>query len=113
MQARSGQEMEGYRQGPFVAGRDLFIDFSKGCLIALVVLGHSVQAVDNDFAQNNLFSFIYSFHMPLFFTLSGFAYWLGFSSSSSTRSVRKSLSKKFTSFKLLYQGNTRIFINLK
>lgn len=53
--------------------RDLSFDFIKGILIILVVLGHAIQMVlQNSCWDNYLFHLIYSFHMPLFFFISGF-----------------------------------------
>lgn len=58
-----------------------WIDSLKGFLISLVVLGHVMQsAIDsNAFIQWNnvlipVFNWIYSFHMPLFFFISGYLY---------------------------------------
>ena len=42
--------------------RDITIDIAKGIAILLVVLGH---------LQNPINKYIYAFHMPLFFFLSG------------------------------------------
>ena len=59
----------------------LWIDSLKGFLIFLVVLGHVVQSMidSNMFSSNkdslvSLFEWIYSFHMPLFFLVSGYVY---------------------------------------
>ena len=52
--------------------RKLNLDNLKGILIILVVLGHVVQSVIADYQQNVLFRVIYSFHMPLFFFISGY-----------------------------------------
>ena len=50
-----------------------FIDGLKGYAIILVVIGHVITyASPSDFGRSWLFSFIYSFHMPLFLFLSGF-----------------------------------------
>ena len=38
----------------------------------LVILGHCIQIVDVNFAENPLFKVIYLFHMPLFFLISGY-----------------------------------------
>jgi acyltransferase len=46
-------------------GRIKFIDLAKGIGIFLVVMGHSMEPRS---------AFIYSFHMPLFFLLSGYFY---------------------------------------
>jgi len=47
------------------------IDVLRGVAIALVVIGHSIQMLVPDFDANVFFRFIYSFHMPLFFFISG------------------------------------------
>lgn len=49
------------------------LDALKGLAIALVALGHSVQAAYADFDSQPAFRLIYSFHMPLFMFLSGLA----------------------------------------
>lgn len=49
-----------------------YIDNLKAFLIVLVVLGHCIQNFTPDYSDNFIFRFIYSFHMPLFFFVSGF-----------------------------------------
>lgn len=51
-----------------------YIDALKGFAIFCVLWGHSLQNLKNgyDFFHNPMFEFIYSFHMPLFFMVSGF-----------------------------------------
>ncbi len=51
-----------------------YIDTLKGIAIILVVMGHVIQFLwgDRYGSDNVLFVIIYSFHMPLFFFLSGF-----------------------------------------
>lgn len=49
-----------------------YIDNLKGILIIMVVLGHSIQNFTPDYSNDFMFRFIYSFHMPLFFFVSGF-----------------------------------------
>ena len=50
-----------------------YIDFTKLFAIYCVLWGHSLQYMSaNDFINNNVASFIYSFHMPLFMVLSGY-----------------------------------------
>lgn len=53
--------------------RIAWIDNVKGIAILLVVLGHVIQFMycPSNFDQNPVFRVIYSFHMPLFFILSG------------------------------------------
>ena len=58
--------------------RVLWADNLKGFLILLVVAGHVLQsAIDthiNGIYMKEIFNWIYSFHMPLFFLISGFVY---------------------------------------
>lgn len=49
------------------AGRVEYVDIAKGIGITLVVMGHNDFALISPFAHK----FIYSFHMPLFFFMSG------------------------------------------
>lgn len=52
--------------------RIIWADSGKGILIILVILGHAIQTVyDNACFDNKLWCFIYSFHMPCFFAISG------------------------------------------
>ena len=52
--------------------RLLYLDALKGILIVLVILGHALQFNIDDYQHVFLFRFIYSFHMPLFFLISGY-----------------------------------------
>lgn len=52
--------------------RNATIDSLKGFAIILVVIGHVLQNTIIDYDENILFRLIYSFHMPLFFFLSGY-----------------------------------------
>lgn len=58
--------------------RNAQIDTLKGILVLLVIFGHSIQIVLSnngvDYDGSFCFRLIYSFHMPLFMTLSGFIY---------------------------------------
>lgn len=50
-----------------------YIDATRGFAIFLVVLGHVLNIGMNNYDENHfLHRLIYSFHMPLFFFLSGF-----------------------------------------
>jgi fucose 4-O-acetylase-like acetyltransferase len=69
-----------------------FIDALKGFAIFLVIWGHTIQQFDVD--SNYLFAFIYSFHMPLFFIISGFFF-------------QSSLKLKFNEF--LYKKGMQLF----
>lgn len=61
--------------------RNEIIDISKGVLIALVTLGHIIQFItigmggEEKFFKNELFAFIYSFHMPAFMIISGYLFY--------------------------------------
>ena len=55
--------------------RDRRIDLCYVIGILLVVAGHS--GVDSRFASTALFRWIYAFHMPLFFALSGYLFRYG------------------------------------
>ena len=69
-----------------------YLDALKGFAIFLVIWGHCIQYLkkDIDVFQNTVFEFIYSFHMPLFFVISGF-----FFLSSLKLNLKDFLSKKF------------------
>ncbi|MDR1024478.1 MAG: acyltransferase family protein, partial [Treponema sp.] len=59
------------------ASRLEYIDLLKAFTIFCVLWGHVIQQFDNGLdwfhcTQNPVFAFIYSFHMPLFFMVSGF-----------------------------------------
>lgn len=69
-----------------------YIDFIKGIAIFFVCLGHSAQYLDiENYWNNSIWEFIYSFHMPLFMILCGF-----FFKSSIKLSFKELISKKFT-----------------
>lgn len=61
------------------SGRQAWIDYAKGIGIALVVLGHANRSIGRTSglvwpeSLQTLDHVIYSFHMPLFFALAGFA----------------------------------------
>ena len=50
-----------------------YLDFLKFFAIASVLLGHSVEQITgNDFWDNPIWAFIYTYHMPLFMLLCGY-----------------------------------------
>lgn len=62
-----------------------FLDFSKGMLILLVVIGHAIQYVayqDKGFWQDPIFKAIYIFHMPLFMAIAGYLSYRGIAGST-------------------------------
>ncbi len=54
------------------ADRNVLLDAMRGALIILVVVGHEIQSIYPDYAQNIVFGIIYSFHMPIFMLVSGY-----------------------------------------
>ncbi|PBB52338.1 MULTISPECIES: nodulation factor fucose acetyltransferase NolL [Mesorhizobium] len=56
--------------------RDLSLDFAKGILITLVIIGHLLQYIiyrgTDDFWMSPYYKTIYMFHMPLFMAISGY-----------------------------------------
>ena len=55
--------------------RVTYLDYSRGILICLVTVGHSLQHLvlqDQNFYSDGMFKFIYMFHMPLFMVISGY-----------------------------------------
>ena len=57
--------------------RLVYLDALKGILMVLVILGHVIQSSISDYQHNVLFRLIYSFHMPLFFLISGYLTYKG------------------------------------
>lgn len=54
-----------------IDNRNQNIDYLKAFGIYLVILGHLIENLNENFDNNILFKFIYSIHMPLFIFLSG------------------------------------------
>lgn len=53
--------------------RIVYLDIMKGLAIWLVVIGHLIQYNGEDgWIHNKVYEWIYSFHMPLFFIISGY-----------------------------------------
>lgn len=55
-----------------IGNRIEFLDIAKGIAILLVVMGHLLQFNMEGSSSTAVYNFIYSFHMPLFFMLSGY-----------------------------------------
>ena len=49
-----------------------YLDNIKGVLIVLVLIGHAIQYCSSTYEMDFSFRLIYSFHMPLFFFVSGY-----------------------------------------
>ena len=59
-----------------------YLSLAKGIAIFLMLWGHCIQYCSNekiDFFEDNIFRFIYSFHMPLFMLISGYLFYYSFS----------------------------------
>lgn len=85
--------------------RNINIDIAKGIGIMLVVIGHT---------DSPLHDFIYLFHMPLFFFLSGYAY-KKIDSYNPIKVIKKrfkSLYIPFISIQLVYLMLHNIFIKI-
>lgn len=60
--------------------RDAYLDVVKGFAILSVVFGHCIQFgsgadfMQGEFFYNDVFRFIYSWHMPLFMLVSGYLF---------------------------------------
>lgn len=73
-------------------GRIMWIDSLKGILILLVVLGHIVQyTYADDYCDNHLWRYIYSFHMPAFMAISG---WCTFRPQTQSRGLGNSILRR-------------------
>lgn len=77
--------------------RDAYLDIVKGIAIIAVVIGHCIQFgsgiewMKGDFFYNNVFRFIYSWHMPLFMLVSGYL----FSFSVKRHDLRELVTSRF------------------
>jgi fucose 4-O-acetylase-like acetyltransferase len=56
--------------------RNVNIDLMKGLAIILVIIGHVIIKIMPKFWKNPFSNIIYSFHMPLFFVVSGYLMFL-------------------------------------
>ncbi len=59
--------------------RIVYLDMAKGVGIVLMIAGHligSLQSIDNKSWFSGVYQFIASFHMPLFFIISGILLWI-------------------------------------
>ena len=82
-----------------MSSRIEWIDALKGFTILLVVLGHCLEAFLTSSVPNNftdilklIHDWIYSFHMPLFFFLSGFLYYRSYFNAANEKIKLKILN---------------------
>lgn len=75
-------------------GRNGRIDFIKGAAAFLVLWGHIIQygITDYSFFEDPMYRMIYSFHMPVFMTISGYLFYKSFYRNKFTTLVRKKIT---------------------
>jgi fucose 4-O-acetylase-like acetyltransferase len=97
-----------------VSGRIEWLDYAKGVGIILVVLGHSIYGLRTEYVSSRLNFYlsldflIYSFHMPLFFFVSGALF-----SSRSTLSVSRFARASFIGLVVPYVLWSAAFVVLQ
>lgn len=82
--------------------RIFYLDALKGILIILVILGHSIQFNTAQYQYSFLFRFIYSFHMPLFFAISGYLAYKGWYDESTLKKRLFQLALPFVFWAIVY-----------
>lgn len=84
------------------SNREPWIDFAKGITLLLVIIGHTVSGV--------LSGAIYSFHMPLFFILSGITAKLSSSAQQFSDKTQRSFRHLMFPFFLIYTIQTVVYL---
>lgn len=84
------------------SNREPWIDFAKGITLLLVIIGHTVSGV--------LSGAIYSFHMPLFFILSGITAKLSSSAQQFSDKTQRSFRRLMFPFFLIYTIQTVVYL---
>lgn len=80
--------------------RQIEFDLLKAIAIYLVILGHIIQYITDDYFYNNdLWCVIYTFHMPLFLIISGYFYNINGNTHQNNQSF---IRHKF--YQLIYPG---------
>ena len=86
-------------------GKKVFFEemnIAKGITAVLVVLGHAIrQTGQTNLVFDILYSVIYSFHMPLFFFISGYVYKTGRPAGENIKRKLKQLLIPYVGFTLL------------
>lgn len=82
--------------------RDLTPDIIKGTLIFLMVYGHTMVVGKFEVFQNGLVDLIYTFHMQIFFALSGFYFYNSFSKELKIKSIFRRIFVPYVVFEILY-----------
>lgn len=100
--------------------RNLWVDYGKAIGIVLVVYGHVVRGLlaagiieDHIFLHKLVDSVIYSFHMPLFFFLSGLFFWHSMSNRGANGVFLSKIDTVFYPFVLwsILQGCTEALLS--
>jgi len=102
-----------------VENRDVWIDYAKAIGIILVVYGHVARGLYNggiDFPEPLfllLDSIVYSFHMPLFFFLSGLFFYKSFVKKSASGLILSKVDTVFYPYLIwsLLQGGVEIILS--
>lgn len=82
--------------------RDLTPDIIKGVLILLMVYGHTTIVGSLESFQNGAVDLIYTFHMQIFFALSGFYFFSSFSKKLDLQPLIRRLFIPYVVFEILY-----------
>lgn len=82
--------------------REPWIDFAKGVTLLLVIIGHTVTGILN--------GAIYSFHMPLFFILSGITLKPSVTSAQFKDKTKHSFKRLMFPFLIIYTLQTVVYI---
>lgn len=90
-----------------------YIDISKGIGIILVVLMHIIFSSDKFNDVSYIRNYIYSFHMPLFFIISGYCLFLKGTNHAPERSLKEELLRLCRKFLPCYFVWSMIYIVLQ
>ena len=97
--------------------RVIWIDNLKGFLIIMVVAGHVLQtAIDSNIDSiymEQIFEWIYSFHMPLFFGISGYVYSLTLRKNLQSDDFWSKWKKRIYSLLYIYMVYSILMWNFK
>ena len=89
--------------------RITYLDMAKGAGVVLMVLGHligSVQTIDYKAYFEPVYHWLASFHMPLFFIISGILLWITKEEQKEMKQIiqrkAKTLLLPYTTFSIIY-----------
>ena len=84
-----------------VEERVTYIDFAKGMVVLLMIMGHCLQPIDI-YPSNIIRGLIYSFHMPFFFIIAGMLKTENHNTRMYIRKKTKRMILPFIIFNILY-----------